>query len=314
MVHAGLYEIAEAIFRDAVEPYLYDWKAPTQKIVITGHSVGGSLSILLLLLMIDEYGETWCRQHLERVYTFGSPPIAANADDLPHDLVWGYVQPWDPIVRLFSPIDALYPLVSDTGEDGITPFADGPPRTLRPLLKPILEAWDGWPRFRETFRGTGNQTSYDPVGLQHILLPEPTRYLADRFVAIDVLVPSIESVLQLDRSELYAILETIFPLDVFEISFVPQAIRSFIHHFYPAYWNPIVDHSNRLQQLSKTNETYISGRRDRMSDLSDLVVPIERNGIAIETNSRSRRTSMWFSNTADTTTRSTRTTKSSPKP
>jgi hypothetical protein len=37
-----------------------------------------------------------------------------------------------------------------------------------------------------------------------------------------------------------------FPLDVFEISYVPQAIRSFVHHFYPAYSAPMVDYVKRL--------------------------------------------------------------------
>jgi hypothetical protein len=34
---------------------------------------------------------------------------------------------------------------------------------------------------------------------------------------------------------------------VFEISFVPQAIRSFVHHFYPAYWYPLADYVKNMK-------------------------------------------------------------------
>ena len=53
-VHSGLLDIARAIFKD-IRQYI-DWTAPTHKIVLNGHSVGGSLSTLLLLLMVKEYG------------------------------------------------------------------------------------------------------------------------------------------------------------------------------------------------------------------------------------------------------------------
>ena len=79
-------------------------------------------------------------QNVLRVFTFGSPPIfeiesASNpkgmsqlegsggdtcsildAFDLPTDIVYSYNQPWDPIVRLFSQYDPLYPLIDDLGK------------------------------------------------------------------------------------------------------------------------------------------------------------------------------------------------------
>jgi hypothetical protein len=39
-----------------------------------------------------------------------------DAFDLPTDIVYSYNQPWDPIVRLFSQYDPLYPLIDDLGE------------------------------------------------------------------------------------------------------------------------------------------------------------------------------------------------------
>ena len=82
----------------------------------------------------------------------------------------GYSQPWDPVPRLFTQYDPLYPLVDDLGEgeiyegiplmfflysfrcayssyyytDGVTPYVNGPSRTLRPIVKALLEAWEGW--------------------------------------------------------------------------------------------------------------------------------------------------------------------------
>jgi hypothetical protein len=160
------------------------------------------------------------------------------------------VQPWDPIVRLFSKYDALYPLVGDLGDDGNTPWADGPPRALRPIARAILEQWDNWPKFRSTFQGTANQT-YSSVGVQHIMLPDPTRYLADRFVAVTIPVPPVATILRISSRELYPALLTAFPLDEFQISFIPQTIRSFVHHFYPAYGFPLVDYVKELQRRSK---------------------------------------------------------------
>jgi hypothetical protein len=244
------------------------WTGPDHRIVLNGHSIGGSVSQLLLILMTMEQGSEYAQKKVLRVYTFGCPPVIAlrntpktsnrkdhcailDSFDLPSSLVHGFVQPWDPIVRLFSNIDSLYPLVGDIGKDGVTPFSSGPPRTLRPITKAIIEAWDGWPRFRDVFKDTIILQNYTTVGMQHVLLPEPTRYLGDRFVSVNIAVPQVETVLRLSPGELLPALEKVFPLDVFEISFVPQAIRSFVHHFFPAYGLPFVVYVKNLEREAK---------------------------------------------------------------
>jgi hypothetical protein len=164
-------------------------------------------------------------------------------------MVIGFNQPWDPIVRLFTDYDPLYPLLGDLGKDGNTLYASGPPRTLRPLTRAIVESWEGWPRFRDSFRATVNQ-SYESIGVQHLLLPEPIRYISDRLVAVNVQIPPVDSVLRISADELLPALDATFPLDVFQISFVPVTIRSFVHHFYPAYGFPIVEFTERPERSS----------------------------------------------------------------
>lgn len=143
-------------------------------------------------------------------------------------------------MRLFTEIDPLYPLLGDMADDGLTVYASGPPRTLRPITRAIFEAWEGWPLFRDTFRATVSQ-NYTSVGIQHILLPEPIRYLSDRFVAANINVPLVENIMRISSKELLPGLDKNFPLDAYRISVVPAAIRGFVHHFYPAYGFPIVD-------------------------------------------------------------------------
>jgi triacylglycerol esterase/lipase EstA (alpha/beta hydrolase family) len=53
-VHGGLMEIARAIYNDVKQ--FIDFTAPQHKLVLTGHSVGGSLSIMLLFLMVQDKG------------------------------------------------------------------------------------------------------------------------------------------------------------------------------------------------------------------------------------------------------------------
>jgi hypothetical protein len=144
-VHSGLMKIARAIYKDVVD-YI-DWTTPQHKIVLTGHSIGGSVAQLLLILLTMEKGADWVEEHVLRVYTFGAPPVletygserktprarlhcdVLEAFGLPTNLVWAFVQPWDPICRLFSESDCLYPLIGDMGpeSDGITPWPEGPP-------------------------------------------------------------------------------------------------------------------------------------------------------------------------------------------
>jgi len=120
----------------------------------------------------------------------------------------------------------------------VTLWANGPPRTLRSIAKVILENWKDWPRTRENCRATLNQ-DYAHVGMQHLLLPEPIRYLTDRMAAVNVAVPPIKCIIQLRNSQdLLPLLNHTFPLDTFGISHVSIAIRSFMHHFHPAYVFP----------------------------------------------------------------------------
>jgi Lipase (class 3) len=298
--HSGMWSMARALYRD-LKPYIL-WTAPSHKVVLAGHSVGGSLAVLVLLLMTMDLGPEFVASKILRVYTYGSPPVARSrlvtdeerrqrdevkrkhpsscrcdvleAFELPASLVEGYVQPWDPIVRLFSEIDPLYPLLGDVGADGVTPWASGPPRTLRPITKAIMEAWEGWPRFRDTLASTGNQT-YRSVGVQHVLIPEPTRYLADRFVGVNVQVPPVATLLRISSSELLPALQLVFPLDVFEISFVPQAIRSFVHHFYPAYGFPLVDYAKRLESPASVDS---NNNNKSPSSLQELSLDDQANG------------------------------------
>jgi Lipase (class 3) len=125
-VHSGLLGIARAILKDVKQ--FIEWTAPSHRLVINGHSIGGSLSVLLLFLIGKEYGTDFVKKRILQVFTFGSPPVSKRKGsktdvleglEIPSSLIQGFVQPWDPIVRLFSEIDALYPLAGDLGVDGV---------------------------------------------------------------------------------------------------------------------------------------------------------------------------------------------------
>eukprot|EP00568_Trieres_chinensis_P010699 CAMPEP_0183313576 /NCGR_PEP_ID=MMETSP0160_2-20130417/45750_1 /TAXON_ID=2839 ORGANISM="Odontella Sinensis, Strain Grunow 1884" /NCGR_SAMPLE_ID=MMETSP0160_2 /ASSEMBLY_ACC=CAM_ASM_000250 /LENGTH=365 /DNA_ID=CAMNT_0025478691 /DNA_START=23 /DNA_END=1117 /DNA_ORIENTATION=+ len=295
-VHRGLLTVARRLFNDITE--YVDRLAPGHRAVLNGHSIGGSLSVLVLMLLVEKRGVGYVQNKFLRVFTFGSPPISILTENIPRtnegmdtgiekkgtypfsldslidkrtgesgdnnrvvpvveggyecevlgklglpaDMVYGYVQPWDPIIRLFSSADALYPLVGDIGEDGKTLWSSGPQRALRPITRAIIESWDGWSRFRDNWGPTGMQ-SYVSTGIQHILLPEPIRYLTDRLVGANVAIPPVDTVVRISSAELLPGLEKTHPLDVFAISFVPIALRSFIHHFYPAYADAFAEYA-----------------------------------------------------------------------
>jgi len=270
LVHAGLLSIARKLYNEIAE--YVDGAAPNHRIVLNGHSIGGSLNVLMLLLMAEKRGSDFVKDKILRVFTFGSPPVAVYVGEndeeqtqngvtnggkaadiiscavlssfsLPVDLVYGYVQPWDPIVRLFSSVDPLYPLVEDVGEDGITLYASGPNRALRPITRSIIVSWDGWSKFRDNILDHTPDPSFESVGVQHVLLPEPTRYLTDRLVGANLAVPPIDTVVRISSAELLPALVKTYPLDVFGISFVPAALRSFVHHFYPAYVDSFVEYA-----------------------------------------------------------------------
>jgi len=164
---------------------------------------------------------------------------------LPASIVYGSIQPWDPIPRLFSPIDGLYPLVDDLGADGMTLYASGPPRSLRYVARELVKAWEGWPQYRSMLLEAGPQY-YQHVGTQHIILPEPVRYLSDRFVNVNVNIPVVDEIVRLSTADLYGALENLFPLDVFELSYLTSGIRGFLHHFYPAYDAPLVQYAQKV--------------------------------------------------------------------
>jgi hypothetical protein len=249
-VHRGLLEVALEAYEQIIQ-YI-DMSGPNNKVVLNGHSIGGAVAALVLFLLTEERGADFVNEKILRVFTYGSPPVVTfdestlsddletcsilNVLNLRSDIVYGYVQPWDPIVRMFSRIDPLYPLIGDLGEDGVSLYSSGPPRTLRPITRAILESWENWPTFRDDYKGGMNQ-EYMSVGVQHLLMPDSGRYLTDRLVSVNVAAFPIDDVLRVSTKELYSALETAFPLDTFTISLVPTAIRSFIHHFYPAYTN-----------------------------------------------------------------------------
>lgn len=261
--HEGMLSIARELMRE-LEKYIA-MTSPAHKFVFAGHSIGGALSILLMILLVNDRGVDFVRQRVLRVFAYGSPPILEllsttdindeelkgfqcsilEAFDLPSDIVYSYNQPWDPIIRLYSQFDPLYPLIDDLGEDGYTPWVSGPSRTLRPIVKTILESWEGWPRFRDNARVALGQ-NYRSVGEQYLLLPEPTRYLTDRLVSVNTQVPEVDTIVQLSSKELLPALNEVFLLDTFSISYVSTAIRSFIHHFHPAYGQPIADYAKKV--------------------------------------------------------------------
>uniref|UniRef100_A0A7S2KYC6 Fungal lipase-type domain-containing protein n=2 Tax=Leptocylindrus danicus TaxID=163516 RepID=A0A7S2KYC6_9STRA len=260
-VHIGLMGIAQDLYEE-LAPFI-DQTSSSHKIILNGHSIGGSLSNLLLLLLCMDRGAKYVKDRVANVFTFGSPPVAVlnepdhviferargiegycgilDAFGLPGSLVQGFLQPWDPVTRLFSEIDALYPLVDDMGEDGLTPWVNGPPRTLRPIVRQLFESLEVWPKMRTNYELTGG-CKYVFIGTPHLLLPEPSRYLTDRLVSVNLAVPPIDTVLKAEATQLVPMLQKAFPLDEFSISLVSVALRSFIHHFHPAYGLAMEDH------------------------------------------------------------------------
>jgi hypothetical protein len=124
----------------------------------------------------------------------------------------------------------------------VTLYSTGPRRSLRPIARAIFQSWEGWPQFRDSWKGTNQQ--YQSVGIQHLLLPEPLRYLNDRFVSTNIGVPPTEAIVRISSEELLPALNNTFPLDVFQISLIPQAVRRYVPNYglqyiqYPLITNP----------------------------------------------------------------------------
>lgn len=268
-VHSGLLSIAKSMYTELMDSYV-DTLGSSHKLVLCGHSIGGSLSILIMMLMVQDRGADFVKDKIGKVFAYGAPPIVqmplldtVTENDcpilttlgLPSDLVLSFIQPLDPIARLFTIYDPLYPLVDDIGEDGVTPYVNGPPRTLRPVVKALVEIWPSWSSFREPLKEHLYQ-DFIPVGSFYLLLPEPTRYITDRLISLDISVPPLETVLSIPmngRRFLY-FLNQFFPLTTLRVSTVPVALRSFIHHFYPAYnstLNDFVDASKNKKTITK---------------------------------------------------------------
>lgn len=221
-VHLGFLVMAQEVLKD-VEPYLQ--RAKHTKLILTGHSIGGSICVVLSMLLAGKV-------KLSSVVTFAALPCTTGYQN---DQVVGLVQPWDPLVRWYSQNDPCYPLVSDC-YDGVTLFASGPPRALRPVARAVFRSTpEYWPQVRDIYSSQANQ-SYTPVGNQYLILPETSRYVSDRNVGWQIDVPTPVSLSRpVGPDELHQILNDLFPLDEYSISLVPAAVRSFVHHFYPAY-------------------------------------------------------------------------------
>ena len=58
----------------------------------------------------------------------------------------------------------------------------------------------------------------------------------------------IDVIMQISPIEILPALNEVFTLDTFTISYVSVAIRSFVHHFYPAYGPPITELADNLMK------------------------------------------------------------------
>ena len=144
----------------------------------------------------------------------------------------------------------MYPLIGDLGDDGFTLNASGPPRTLRPITRAILESWENWPYLRDRCQSVMKQ-EYTSIGIQHLLMPSRARFLSDRIMTVNVNAYPVDEVLRVSSTELYSALEETFPLDVFSISLLPTAIRSFVHHFSPAYMDGFGHYVKKKENRNK---------------------------------------------------------------
>ena len=62
-------------------------------------------------------------------------------------------------------------------------------------------------------------------------------------------VPEIDNIVQISSQELLPALEEVFLLDTFSISYVSVAIRSFVHHFHPAYGPVLNDYADKIRDV-----------------------------------------------------------------
>ncbi|EED91263.1 predicted protein [Thalassiosira pseudonana CCMP1335] len=272
-VHEGLLSIAEELYKE-LERYI-DFTSPSHKFVLTGHSIGGSLSVLLMVLLAKNKTTNFVRERVLRVFTFGSPPVfmtestsnlrdiatAINGNSvsyepcsileglgLPTDTVYGFNQPWDPIPKLFTTYDPLYPLIDDLGEEPCD-------RSQRQSLNLGKD-------------GRDIETTLDSSLGRTIEVLE---------VSVNTAVPPIDTVLQVSPRELLPALNEVFTLDTFSISLIPVAIRSFIHHFYPAYGPNFAEYAFKLETPEKKTDgsgedNYLNERVSLSTVITDAVL------------------------------------------
>ena len=277
---AGFLYMAEQILSE-IAPFLD--VAPSHRVVLTGHSIGGALATLLSVLLLKRaddrvsfnatslatytFAALPCLRVLENasypvklLRTVSTPAASASASaarrgarrslsvlgalELDESRVAAFVQPWDPLVRWYTPYDPCYPLVADIGDDGVTLFASGPARVLRPLARAIFASAKDWPDLRDLYVAEANQT-YAHTGDAYLFIPDEARYLADRILNLIVDVPEPAELVKCAPNDLPTCLNAAFPLEEFSISLVPAALRSFVHHFHPAYSAPLVALSNK---------------------------------------------------------------------
>ena len=82
--------------------------------------------------------------------------------------------------------------------------------------------------------------TFDHLGEAHLLMPaQAARYLADRLFALVVDFPDEVLLVRCSASDLPEALDHAFKLEEFSISLAPAGLRSFIHHFHPAYSAPL---------------------------------------------------------------------------
>jgi hypothetical protein len=73
---------------------------------------------------------------------------------------------------------------------------------------------------------------------------------------MNIAAPPIKSIIQLQSSrDILPLLTRTFPLDVFGISYVSTAVRSFLHHFHPSYSIPFVEFQDKSYILQEESDS-----------------------------------------------------------
>lgn len=62
-------------------------------------------------------------------------------------------------------------------------------------------------------------------------------------------MPEIDNIVQISSREILPALDEVFLLTTFSISYVSVAIRSFVHHFHPAYGPVMNDYADKIRDV-----------------------------------------------------------------